>query len=124
MAAQYEITIENTAESFRCREDEHVLEAMERALCKGIPVGCRNGGCGACKVRVTQGRYVKRKMNRAVLSLEEEARGVALACKIYPQSDMKVKAIGAMAEAMVAGKTSFISGSTTTAQVSRPDKEV
>lgn len=123
MVAQFEITIENTAESFRCREDEHVLGAMERAVCKGIPVGCRNGGCGACKVQVMQGRYAKRKMNRAVLSLEEEARDVALACKIYPQSDMRVKAIGAMAEAMAAGKTSFISGSTTAAQVSRPDKE-
>jgi len=123
MVAQFEIAIQNTGESFCCREDEHVLGAMERALCKGIPVGCRNGGCGACKVQVTQGRYVKRKMNRAVLSLEEEARGVALACKIYPQSDMKVKAIGAMAEAMVARKTSFVSGSTTAAQISRPDKE-
>ena len=121
--AQFEITIENTGETFRCREDEHVLGAMERAVCKGIPVGCRNGGCGACKVQVTEGRYGKRKMNRAVLSLEEEERGVALACKIYPQSDMKVKAIGAMADAMAAGKTSFISGSTTAAQGSRPDKE-
>ena len=124
MVAQFEITIENTGESFRCREYEHVLGAMERAVCKGIPVGCRNGGCGACKVQVMQGRYAKRKMNRAVLSLEDEERGVALACKIYPQSDMRVKAIGAMAEAMAAGKTSFISGSTTPAQVSRPDKEV
>ena len=123
MVAQFEITIEHTAESFRCREDEHVLGAMERAVCKGIPVGCRNGGCGACKVQVMQGRYAKRKMNRAVLSLEEEARDVALACKIYPQSDMRVRAIGAMADAMAAGKTSFISGSTTAAQVSRPDKE-
>ena len=96
---------------------------MENALCKGIPVGCRNGGCGACKVQVVEGQYTKRKMNRAVVSLEEEARDVALACKIYPQSDMRVKAIGAMADAMVAGKTSFISGSTTAAQVSRPDKE-
>src|SRR5439155_21412338 len=96
MVAQFEITIEHTAESFRCREDEHVLGAMERAVCKGIPVGCRNGGCGACKVQVMQGRYAKRKMNRAVLSLEEEARDVALACKIYPQSDMRVRAIGAI----------------------------
>src|SRR5215471_11731411 len=123
MVAQFEITIENTGESFRCREDEHVLGAMERALCKGIPVGCRNGGCGACKVQVMQGRYAKRKMNRAVLSLEEEERGVALACKIYPQSNMRVKAIGPMAEAMAAGKTSFISGLTAAPQVSRPDKE-
>jgi ferredoxin len=123
MEAQFEITIENTGESFRCRDDEHVLGAMERALCRGIPVGCRNGGCGACKVQVMQGRYAKRKMNRAVVSLEEEERGVGLACKIYPQSGMKVKAIGAMADAMVAGKASFISGSTTAAEDSRPDKE-
>ena len=123
MGTQFEIAIENTGEIFRCREDEHVLAAMERALCKGIPVGCRNGGCGACKVLITAGRYGKRKMNRAVVSLEDEGRGVALACKTYPQSDLKVRAIGAMAEAMAVTKTSSISGSTT-AEVFRPDKEV
>ena len=91
---QFDITIANSGEVFRCGPDTNVLEAMEAALCKGIPVGCRNGGCGACKARVIEGRYITRKMNRAVLSEEEQARGYVLACKTYPQGDLKLAAAG------------------------------
>lgn len=91
---QFEITIENTGEIFRCCMDVNVLEAMEKSLCKGIPVGCRNGGCGACKARVVEGRYITKKMNRAVVSADEEAQGYVLACKTYPQGDLKLNAVG------------------------------
>lgn len=93
------ITIDGTHESFRCRDDMHVLDAMERAACCAIPVGCRNGGCGACKVRVLSGRYARRKMSRAVVSVEEEAQGYTLACKTYPQSDLQLRPVHAMASA-------------------------
>jgi ferredoxin len=72
----------------------HVLAAMEMARCHGIPVGCRNGGCGACKVRVTSGLFQTRKMNRAVLSEQEERDGCVLACKTYPQADITVQVLG------------------------------
>jgi ferredoxin len=121
---QFQVTIENTGERFRCGEDINVLEAMEKARCKGIPVGCRNGGCGACKVRVTGGRYLKRKMNRAVLSAEEEAQGCMLACKAYPQSDLTVYVLGRTWRAvMVPSSASFSLDFTTMAHVSQPDKE-
>jgi ferredoxin len=94
---QFQITIDNTGEVFHCGPDRNVLEAMEAALCTGIPVGCRNGGCGACKARVVEGPYVARKMNRAVLSEEEQARGYVLACKTYPQGDLKLVAAGIVA---------------------------
>jgi ferredoxin len=60
---QFRITIDDTGEVFTCGSDTNVLDAMEAALCKGIPVGCRNGGCGACKARVVDGQYITRKMN-------------------------------------------------------------
>jgi len=120
----HQVTIENTGERFRCRGEDHVLAAMELAVCKGIPVGCRNGGCGACKVQITQGEYETRKMSRAVVSIEEEARGVALACKVYPHSDISVKAIGARAQWAVArADTSPAVGSPAAAETTRPGKE-
>jgi ferredoxin len=121
---RFRITINNTGETFKCGAETNVLEAMEAALCRGIPVGCRNGGCGACKVRVTKGRYTKRKMNRAVLSAEEEAQGCVLACKAYPQSDLSVTALGRKWQAHKEhGTASFSFEFTTTARVSQPDKE-
>ena len=96
--ARFDITIENTGEVFHCDEEVNLLEAMEQALCKGIPVGCRNGGCGACKARVVEGRYMTRKMNRAVVSAEEQAQGYVLACKTYPQGNLKIAAAGVVAK--------------------------
>ncbi len=120
----FQVTIENTGETFRCSEEVNVLQAMEHSRCNGIPVGCRNGGCGACKVRVTEGHYVSRKMNRAVVSADEEAQGCVLACRLYPQGDINVKAMGrAWGAAKVHKSVSFSLDFARPAQVFQPDKE-
>jgi ferredoxin len=120
----HQVTIANTGEVFRCAEDVHMLAAMEQACCQGIPVGCRNGGCGACKVRITAGSYQTRKMNRAVLSAAEEADGCVLACKTYPRSDMAVHVLGRVWQAAKnSPSTSFSVGFAWTTSIPRPDKE-
>ncbi|MEN9886930.1 MAG: hypothetical protein RL758_1508 [Pseudomonadota bacterium] len=122
----HQVTIDNTGEVFRCTEGEHILEAMEHALCRGIPVGCRNGGCGACKVRITQGQYQTRKMNRAVVSLDEEADGCVLACKTYPRSDLSVHVLGRVWQpTKPLGNTSSGIGVAWTMAIQQPlDKEI
>ena len=120
----FQVTIDSTGEVFRCAEDVHVLAAMEQACCHGIPVGCRNGGCGACKVRITTGSYQTRKMNRAVLSAAEEADGCVLACKTYPRSDIAVHVLGRVWQAArTPPSTSFSVGFAWTTSIPRPDKE-
>ena len=98
----FEITITNTAERFACTAEQTLLAAMERLGRKGIPVGCRNGGCGVCKVHVRQGLYHTAKMSRAVLSVAEQAEGCTLACKTYPDTAMAVEVTGAMARTVCA----------------------
>ena len=120
----YRVTIESSGESFACAENVHVLEAMELARCHGIPVGCRNGGCGACKVRITRGCYTTRKMNRAVVSEQEQAEGCVLACKTYPQDDLVVQVLGRVWQHAVPPKrASFNFGYLTTPASTSPDKE-
>ncbi len=120
----YEVTIDNTGEVFRCDEDVHLLTAMEQARCHGIPVGCRNGGCGACKVAIQSGAYETRKMNRAVVSAEEEAARCVLACKTYPRNHLVVRALGRVWQhATPTATTSFSFGFATTISTSQPDKE-
>ena len=121
---RFKVTIDNTDESFSCAAEAHVLEAMEKAMCRGIPVGCRNGGCGACKIRVTTGQYSTRKMSRAVLSKDEEADGYVLACKTYPKSDLSVTAIGELACDVAAHKSvSYKFEMTAMMRASQTDKE-
>ena len=120
----YTVIIEETGESFRCSPQESLLVGMERLGKKGIPVGCRNGGCGVCKVQVNKGQYAKRKMSRGVVSAEEEASGCVLACKIFPQSDLELEVVGKMARAIVAQQSaSSDSGFTTTMKTNKPVEE-
>jgi len=92
----YTIHIEDTGESYRCVDYRSVLQGMEALGRKGIPVGCRQGGCGVCKVQVTSGSYSKRVMSRAHVSAEEEAAGCVLSCRIQPASDLRLSVIGPM----------------------------
>ena len=94
----FNVLIEETGESFRCSPNESLLVGMERLGKKGIPVGCRGGGCGVCKIEVTSGSYVKRVMSREYVSVEDEAAGRVLACRVRPTSDITLKVLGKMAK--------------------------
>ena len=92
----YNVVIEETGESFRCSPQESLLIGMERLGKKGIPVGCRGGGCGVCKVEITEGSYQKRVMSRDYVSVEDEAAGRVLACRVKPTSDIRIRVLGKM----------------------------
>jgi ferredoxin len=92
----YEILIADTGERFACRAGENILKAMERLSRRGIPVGCRGGGCGVCKVQVRRGEYRAQKMSRAHVSAAEEAVGVGLACRLVPTTDLELTVLGGM----------------------------
>jgi len=92
----FNVTIEDTGESYRCSERETLLEGMERLGKKGIPVGCRGGGCGVCKVEIVAGVYRKKVMSREHVSVEDEAAGRVLACRVWPQGDIVLRVVGAM----------------------------
>jgi ferredoxin len=92
--ANYTITIENTGETFSNSDQKTVLEGMAALGRKGIPVGCRGGGCGVCKIEILSGTYRKRVMSRAHVSAEDEESHRVLACRIWPTSDLRLKVIG------------------------------
>lgn len=92
----YQVFIEDTGENYRCPPDRDLLRAMERLGRKGIPAGCRGGGCGVCKVHILSGSVTSKKMSRAHISVEEEASGYVLACRTCPRSDVRLKVVGKM----------------------------
>ena len=101
----HKVFIEDTQEEYRCRDDQHLLAGMEALGRKGIPVGCRGGGCGVCKIEITSGQYTKRVMSRDHVTVEEEARGCVLACRVKPLSDISLKVVGKMKKNVVRGVT-------------------
>lgn len=92
----FNVTIDDTGEVYRCKSDETLLAGMERLGKCGIPVGCRGGGCGVCKVRIDQGVYQKRVMSRDHVSAVEELAGIVLACRTRPLSDISLSVLGCM----------------------------
>jgi ferredoxin len=96
----HEVRIEETGECFVCRESETALNALARSGRKGIPLGCRGGGCGICKVEVLAGSFQKRPMSRSHVSEDDEAHNRVLACCIVPQTDIQLRVIGKIQRAM------------------------
>lgn len=71
--------------------DRTVLDSLESGGFELIPVGCRRGGCGLCKIKILEGNYHKKKMSRAHISPKDESSGCVLACRIIPQSNLLIE---------------------------------
>jgi ferredoxin len=102
---KHTVTIEETGETYRCASDENVLRGMEKLGRKGIPVGCRGGGCGVCKIEVVHGRFEARVMSREHVSEDDEVHGRVLACRIHPTTDLKLRVLGQMKKAVCGGRS-------------------
>ena len=84
----WHITMPN-GETFPCRQQQSVLEAMRHAGCTAIPSGCFGGGCGVCRMRVAAGPYRRfQPMSRAHVSPQAEQDGFVLLCCIQPLGDL------------------------------------
>jgi len=120
--AQYLIQLVNTGDSFQCRDDVDVLRGMERLNYKGIPVGCRGGGCGVCKVTVLSGDYETKKMSRAYVSEEEELAGTVLACRLFPRGDLRLEVVGGLKKCLSKKmpKSPFLAAATAAASSAPP----
>ncbi|WP_018230571.1 2Fe-2S iron-sulfur cluster binding domain-containing protein [Methyloversatilis universalis] len=96
-AASYAVTVEGLDRAFSCRAGDALLTAMLARGLRDIPVGCRGGGCGVCKVEVLGGRYAALKMSVDHVTAEDRLQHRVLACRIVPHSDLTVRVIGQMA---------------------------
>lgn len=89
------VHIAQSDERYLCASDESLLQGMLRLGRKGIPVGCVNGGCGVCKVRIVEGEVaLLGPVSRAHVSAEEEALGHTLACRAAPVTAVKLEISG------------------------------
>ncbi|TDG14061.1 2Fe-2S iron-sulfur cluster binding domain-containing protein [Seongchinamella unica] len=95
---KHTISLLDSGESFRCKEEQHLLQGMQTfqvgaPLLKVIPVGCRGGGCGICRVRVLSGSYEAKKMSIKHITEEDMVGGIVLACRVYPRDDLEVEVL-------------------------------
>jgi len=98
-AQHYRIEVLPEHTSFDCERGANLLVGMERkrvgvSMLQCIPVGCRGGGCGVCRIRILEGEYDCKKMSIKHVTPEERERGVALACRVFPTADMRIEVLG------------------------------
>lgn len=96
--ARHTVKLIDTHETFFCREDQHLLEGMQtfqfgKKMLNAIPIGCRGGGCGVCRIKIHAGDYEAKKMSRKHVPYEDQAVGIALACRISPRGDLDIEVL-------------------------------
>lgn len=95
------VTFADTGKSFRARTADSLLEGLRRLGVGGVPVGCRGGGCGVCRVEVISGRWQAfRPMGADHVSAADRAEGRVLACCIRPTEDLTIRALGKIRKAV------------------------
>ncbi|MDP2416002.1 MAG: 2Fe-2S iron-sulfur cluster binding domain-containing protein [Hydrogenophaga sp.] len=89
------VHVAQTGEQYPCASNESLLTGMLRLGHKGIPVGCVNGGCGVCKVRILQGQIKSLgPISRAHVTVDEEDQGYTLACRVAPTTPVHLEVAG------------------------------
>jgi len=106
--SSHTITITDSGEEYRCKETQHLLAGMIQLGKKGIPVGCRGGDCGVCKVRILRGLYQSSKMSRDRVTEQEEKAGTVLACRVFPRSDIRLQVVDHLHKAITVADDGFL----------------
>src|SRR3546814_19645050 len=71
-----------SSREFTVAADESLLAAIERVECRSGLIGCRNGGCGVCRVQLFGGRVRLGRMSRRFVSVDADRERFALACRV------------------------------------------
>ncbi|HZQ72797.1 MAG TPA: 2Fe-2S iron-sulfur cluster-binding protein [Burkholderiales bacterium] len=84
-SAPFFIRLEGSAEPIAAEAGETILTSLLRS---GVPFpfSCQTGTCGACKCLLVEGDIVQLAFSERVLSREEQAKGIILACRSVPRS--------------------------------------
>lgn len=77
--------------TFNVEEHETILEAALRQGI-GLPYGCRDGACGACRGKVLEGDVELGQYQRSALSEQDRLAGYALFCCTHPRGDIRIEA--------------------------------
>jgi CDP-4-dehydro-6-deoxyglucose reductase len=76
--------------TFQVDDHETILEAALRHGI-GLPYGCRDGACGACKGKVLEGEVCQDGYQEKALPEQERVQGYALFCCAKPQGDLTIE---------------------------------
>ncbi len=86
-SAAHTVRLEPSGHTFTVDPGETILAAALRQGV-GLPYGCRNGACGACKGTLKSGAIAYGEHQERAIRAEEKAAGKALTCVVKPLTDV------------------------------------
>lgn len=89
----YRIEIVNLQRVIDCAAGETILGCLQRQGYR-LRVGCRNGVCEICEVKLIQGEVVQRYPELILAIDENQPAATVLACTTIPDSDIRVSIEG------------------------------
>lgn len=87
----FQVTLKTSGHQFTVTENETILDAALRQKI-GLPYGCHNGACGACKGKVIAGEIHLGVHSNQALTEQDRVQGYALFCCSTAQSDLIIEA--------------------------------
>lgn len=87
------VTLQHSDGSTECAvipAETTLLAGLESVGATLVPVGCRGGGCGICRVQIVAGDYQRKKMSRLHVSEADEAQGITLSCRTVVKGDVTI----------------------------------
>jgi ferredoxin len=88
----YQLYVKNKDTTYTNVEGKNLMDVLG-ARAGVVPKGCHNGACGVCRVKVLSGEFENLGMNRKLITEEDEANNIFLACRLKAKSDMSLELI-------------------------------
>ncbi|WP_298288463.1 CDP-6-deoxy-delta-3,4-glucoseen reductase [Thiomonas sp.] len=86
----HRVTVQPSGHQFTVGADETLLAAAIRQAV-GLPYGCQDGACGACKCKLLQGEVELGAHQLKALSEAERTQGFILACRAKALTDVVIE---------------------------------
>ena len=86
------ITLEGRAEPVPVEAGDTILSSLLRAGV-AFPFSCQGGNCGTCKCELVSGEVLELEHSERVLTPQERAKGIILACRSLVRDDAVVRRI-------------------------------
>ena len=94
-----QITLVGHAEPVPVEAGDTVLASLLRAGL-AFPFSCQAGNCGTCKCQLVSGAVEELAYSEPVLSADERARGIVLACRAQLRTDAVIRRVDCDDEAL------------------------
>ena len=87
-----QITLEGRAEPVPVEAGDTILSSLLRAGL-AFPFSCQAGNCGICKCELVSGEVLELEHSEHLLTPQERAQGIILACRTLVRDDAVVRRI-------------------------------